>query len=313
MKILKLPLLPTKATVEIDPIEPAVEPPTPITRREHFSFSQLTMYLRCSMQYYFRYVLGRVEPPDIKLATGSGVHASLEWNSRHKIAKKVDMPVDDLRDLASDMIDIEHHEVEDTPKAKGDIKDKAINAVTFYRTSQAPDIQPLAVEHPFRLTVDPDDLHPEPTLPVIGFVDTYSEIPRPQTHPGKSTRVLAVEDYKWVAQKRSQGEVNMTPQLTLYDYVFNMQTAITTDVIGYRMFGFNSDGPYATPLYREREYMQPGVREMRWQRLFEQIRRVQDAIKKGIFIPTDDAKTCGWCGYRQTCQFSLIRSHDEPR
>lgn len=310
---MKLPLLPTSKVTLGEPVDPADHVDTPrATRREHFSFSQLTMYLRCSLQYWYRYIEGRKERPNIALVTGSGVHEALEWNSRKKLATGYDLPVPDLRDLTSDLLDVHHQEVDDSDKVKGTMKDKAIGAVTLHRTRSAPAITPIAIEYPFTLTIDPDDTHPDPVLPVIGFVDQYAEIPRPSDRPGRSSRVIAVEDYKWVNQKRSQLEVDLTPQLTLYDHVFEQTTGQVPDVIGYRMFGFNSDGPYAAPIYRSKEFMTPEVRATRIARLLQQIRRVQDAISKGVFIPTDDAKVCSWCGYRDDCQYSLIKA-EPPR
>lgn len=284
------------------------------TGGKHLSFSQITMYLRCSMQYYFRYILGIKTPPEIPLASGKGLHAALEWNAKFKMKTKEDMPLEQIKDVASDMLDIELDQVEGQHAEKGEAKDEAIAQVSLFRLRDAPAIQPLAVEYPFTLVIPGDDLYPDAPLPVIGFVDTYSELDRPRSHPGGTARVIALEDYKRVNQKRSQLEVDLTPQLTLYDMVFYEQTGALPDVIGLRQFTTTKkDGAAVTPIYRSPELMEARVRFMRWERMKQQVRRVQDAIRKGVFIPTDDSKTCSWCGYRQMCQYSLVDSHEPTR
>ncbi len=295
-------LLPAPARVEVVEENTSHKP-------EHFSYSQMAMYLRCSYQYWFRYVKGLKEPPNLNLGIGKGGHASLEWNARHKMSKGADMPTSDMLDLASDLIDVNLIDVEDsTPQDMGKAKDQTLAQVRVFRTKQAPLITPLAVEHKFEIIIPPDDDYPDEIMPVLGFIDTISEQPRTVATPGASPNIIAVEDYKFVGRSKSQIDIDTTPQLTLYDYVFWDTTQVVPDVIGLRQFTYTKDGPQVRASYRSRELMEPGVRLIRWERLKQQIRRVQAAIKAGIFIPTDDARTCSWCGYRKICQFSLIKT-----
>jgi len=128
--------------------------------------------------------------------------------------------------------------------------------------------------------------------------------------PGPTAKIIVIEDYKWVRQQRSQAEIDTTPQLDIYDLAIHEETGMTLDAIGLRQFGFKKEGPFANALYRSRALLTPSMRFMRWERVRQQIRAVQDAIRKGIFIPTDDSKTCSWCPYRQICQFSLVSTSD---
>lgn len=289
------------------PVRPAT--PEPSHNLDHFSWSQMSMYMRCSMQYYFRYVKGFKMPPGLPLAIGKGGHAALEWNARKKMEGGTDMPLSDLQDLTSDFLDSEINELpsEETSGA-GKAKDDAIMMVTHFRVKQAPKITPIAIEHRFEIIIPPDDEHPDPTKPVLGFIDVAAEIERPGSHPGQSAKVIAIEDYKFARRKKSQADVDLLPQITLYDYVFNEQVGQATDVIGLRQFQFTKDGPQVTPIYRSKEYMAPGVREIRWTRLKQQIRRIQHAIKAGVFFPTDNPQTCAWCGFLPICQFSPIKT-----
>lgn len=277
---------------------------TPInksTEKEpHFSFSQMSMYLRCGMQYYFRYIKGLIMPPNLPLASGKAIHEALEYNGKHKISKKVDMPIADLNDVLVTSHDKYTKELDAVErKGAGKDKDESLGILGLYRRTQAPTITPIAVEHPFRLDLNVEDNDFE-YLPVIGYVDTYASISDPRPGPTRGRTIIALEDYKKVARKRSQTEVDLTPQLTLYDYVFNLQTEQMTDVVGYRQLGYNRDGPFSQPIYRTPQPKEQRV--ARWTRVLNQMRRVQEAIAKGVFIPVDDPKVCGWCGYRDICQ-----------
>lgn len=279
---------------------------TPVNKTKdkdpHWSFSQLGMYLRCGMQYYFRYVKGLKMPPGLPLASGKAMHEALEYNGKHKMSKGIDMPVADLNDVLVSSHDKFVKELEDVDKkGAGKDKDESLGTLGLYRRTQAPHIEPIAVEHPFRIELPVSDGDEQDNyIPVIGYVDSYAAITDPRPGPTRGKTIIALEDFKKVARKRGQSEVDLTPQLTLYDYVFNLQTDAMTDVVGYRMLGYNKDGPFSQPIYRTPQPKE--ARVARWHRLLNQFKRVQEAVAKGVFIPVDDPKVCGWCGYRDICQ-----------
>jgi CRISPR/Cas system-associated exonuclease Cas4 (RecB family) len=285
----------------------AVNRSTRETSEPHFSISQLNMYNRCSEQYRYRYLEGLKIPPNFNMASGSAIHEALEFNGNYKLRTKEDMPIDELLDAAATSHTKFMADVEDLDtKAAGKDKDESLAIVGLYRRTQAPTIQPIAVEYPFTVVLEGDE-KVESYLPVIGFVDSYAEIPDPRPYL-RNHSVIALEDYKKVNQKRTQLEVDISPQLTLYDYVYNLQTeGLTTDVVGYRQLGFNGPranepGPFSTPLYRNPAEMTDKKRRRRWDRVKNQIKAVQFAIKQEVFIPTDDPRVCSWCGYKDICQ-----------
>ena len=274
----------------------------------HFSISQMNMYNRCSEQYRFRYIEGLKIPPNFAMSSGKAVHEALEFNGNYKLRTQEDMPISDLLDATATSHSKFMQEVEDLdPKAAGKDLDESLAIVGLYRRTQAPAIQPIAVEHPFRVVLEGDETV-ENYLPVIGYVDSYSQLPDPRPGPLQGKRIIALEDYKKVNQKRSQLEIDTSPQLTLYDYVYNLQTeGLTTDVVGYRQLGFNGPrsqepGPFSTPIYRNTTELRPEVRQRRWRRVLNQLKATQQAIKAEIFIPVDDPRVCSWCGYASICQ-----------
>ena len=276
----------------------------------HFSFSQLNMFLRCPKQYEYRYILGIKTPPSLPLASGKAIHEAFEFNSKYKIRTGEDMPIDAVLDAAATAHDREMQDVEDTPKNKGVDKDENAAIAGLYRRNQAPNIEPIAVEFPFRIELD-DDEKATDYLRVIGYIDSLAQQTDGREGPTQGQKVIALEDYKRIkkgGRKRGQLEVDLSPQLTLYDYVYNLHTeGLTTAVVGYRQLGYNGPraqepGPYSAPIYRNAAGMSQEARERRWQRVLNQMKQAQRIIRSGEFIATDNPMTCSWCGYRDICQ-----------
>jgi CRISPR/Cas system-associated exonuclease Cas4 (RecB family) len=285
----------TKKKIEVTPKDVNARP----EREPHFSFSQMNMWMRCGYQYYLRYIEGKIEPPSIALGSGKAIHQSLEYNSLHKMKTERDMDLADLLDIQSDAHDKFVGEVEGASKKDvGTDKDLSAGILTVHRRVHAPAITPIAVEHEFRVELPDDEVGGY--LPVIGYIDSIAEVP--DNRPGPpGGRVIALEDYKKVSKRKGQAAIDLSPQLTLYDYVYNLETDMTTDVIGFRQLGFTKkEGPYSQPIYRT--HVSDDVRRNRWKRVQNQMKQVQRAIKDEVFIPADDPMVCGWCGYKDICQ-----------
>ncbi len=58
------------------------------------------MFQRCGVQYEFRYIQGQIMPPGAAQIRGTGVHKGAEHNYRHKIEHKVDLPTDEVVNVA---------------------------------------------------------------------------------------------------------------------------------------------------------------------------------------------------------------------
>lgn len=117
-----------------------------------------------------------------------------------------------------------------------------------------------------------------------------------------------VWDHKFTSRAKSQSDVDLSPQLSLYGKVFKNLTGMYPTNTGFQMFipptktrpnGFLKLG-------RTPELMKPAAQESRFNRLRFQFQRVERGIRLGQFIPTDDPRTCSWCGYRDRCQASLV-------
>jgi hypothetical protein len=283
------------------------------TKRPHISFSQLSMYLRCSMQYYFRYILGLKDKPKVSLSIGLGGHAALEWNTKRKIEHGTDAPAEQIVQKASDFMD---HYLRELPESEyekdvepGATKDKFLGATRVFATRDAPKIVPISAELEFNLDLNeylPEPL-PEPIRIVNGKIDLVATDTSLFIAP-ENVGPVEVDDYKLVTRKRTQDEVNLSPQLTLYNTVIRKITGKWPSKTGYRMLtpGNTREGPDATALMREPQYMKPEAQESRLRRLVYQFAKAEHGIRQGVFIPTDNPITCSWCGYRNKCQASLV-------
>lgn len=280
--------------------------------RPHLSYSQLSMYLRCSYQYFFRYVLGLKDKPKVSLSIGKGGHAALEWNTKRKLRDGEDMPVEAVVQKASDFID---HYLTDLPRSEyekdvepGETKDKFLAATRVFRTRDAPKIIPVAAEVEFNLNLNPYIPDNEEPIRVInGKIDVLST-DRDLLVAAPTIAPIVVDDYKFVTRKKSQSEVDLSPQITLYNGVVKQIVGRWPSKAGLIQLhpGTTRDAPDAIPLRRDPALMTPEAQESRLKRLVFQFRKAEEGIRKAIFIPTDNPITCSWCGFRERCQASLV-------
>lgn len=264
---------------------------TPI-ERPHISYSQLSMYIRCSLQYYFAYILKIKRRPNLPMTVGSGGHKALEYNSRFKIRTGVDAPTPDLLDLASTFIDEYTAELEPEDlkgEDKGEAKDKAIAAIAVYRTRDAIKITPAGVEVEFNLDINEPDK--EPIRIINGKIDLI-------------TTDVNVIDHKFTRTMKSQAEVDLSPQLTLYNKVVKTLTDKYPKRAGLQVFlgGSSRTPPDTRAIFRSPELMTPAAQESRFARLAYQFRVAERGIRNGDWMPVDDPRTCSWCGYYDICQ-----------
>jgi putative RecB family exonuclease len=281
---------------------------------EHISFSQLSMYLRCPKQYDFKYNKKAPDQPKVSLALGKGGHAALEKSMKRKVRSGHDSPTDEVVQWASDFMDKELSAMpaSETEKdvAPGETKDKFLAATKVFQTRDAPGIKPVGVETEFFL--DMNEFLPEPAEEPIrivkGRIDLiYDDIGRRIVQNNGHVRV-SVEDYKFVTRKRSQNEVDLSPQLTLYNVVLKKLTGRWPTKTGYRQIhpGTTQTAPDAILLERDPALMEPVKLEARMRRLAHQFEQVERGIRAGVFPATDDPISCSWCPFRTRCQDTLV-------
>jgi len=250
--------------------------------RPHMSFSQMNMYLRCSMQWYYRYVLGLKQPPNLKLIAGKAGHSGLEIHNRHIIQYATPPPLDLSLDEASTTFDTLVQDLEDRDKAaEGQSKDNIIALLTIYPEDPQLDIKPTSAEREFTIEVGAG-------IPVLGYTDVETE--------------HAIFDYKFTSRAKSQDDANLSPQLTLYSMAADTYKP-TVGFIALIPPGARTP-PRIVPTIRDA--VSETQLQTRYDRLRYQFQYVERATQAAIFIPKDDPMTCSWCGYRDRCQSAAV-------
>lgn len=291
----------------------------------HLSYSQLSMYLRCSMQYYFRYVVGLKDPPKVSLSIGKGGHAALEWNTKFKLNSGEDHAADEVVQKASDMMDFYMSEMPPSEYEKdvepGQLKDKQLAATQIYMLRDAPAVKPIGAEIEHNLDINkylPETVAERlrgPVRPINLKIDHLYADGKTRFVGFEGMTAVGIEDYKYVTRKKTQTEANISPQLTTYAAALKDLTGNWPTKVGLRMMHPGSMAkkpkpddpvPDSIPLLREPEHMTPEALTRRLVRLATQYARAEEGIRAGIFIPVDDPITCSWCGFRTRCQDSLV-------
>lgn len=295
---------------------------TDVLSKDHISFSQFNMFLRCQMQYYWRYVQGRKERPKLDLIRGKSGHGTLEKNALHKISTQsednplgIDLSTEEILDIFSTDFDKQVEEMEkedlDPGEDPGRDKDATVEVLRSFRGSIAPSIKPLAVELPFRTEIPTTADHEEPLKPVEGKIDQIVEMPRQVTPRGRPVVRSATIDYKFPGRLPSnmQAQANMSTQLAIYDISILSATGKTPEDAGYihMVPPTKTIAPRILPVYRDHLLMLPRKRELWHARAIYKLRQFTRAVKYHIFIPTDDPRVCNGCGFREICQDSLVK------
>jgi len=291
----------------------------------HMSYSQLSMYLRCSMQYYFRYVVGMKDKPKVSTSLGKGGHEALEWNTVSKLKTGIDRPVEELLDKASDLMD---HHLSEMPESEyekdvepGQLKDKQLAATRVYRVRDAESVIPVGAEVEYNLDINrfiPERLQDKlvvPVRPINMKIDLLYKDSTTRFQGHAEGVAVGIEDYKYVTRKKTQAEVDISPQLTTYAVAMHELTGKWPTRVGLRMMHPGSMAkkpkaddpiPDSIPLLRSPENMTPAALTRRMARLATQFAQAERGIREGIYIPVDDPITCSWCGFRDRCQASLV-------
>jgi CRISPR/Cas system-associated exonuclease Cas4 (RecB family) len=245
--------------------------------QEHFSVTQLNMYLRCPAQYFFRYVEGIKLPPSAAITKGVCVHAGAEYNYRQKIETFNDLPINEVSEYVAAKFDELKEQTEWGEEEPGKAKDETISLIKSYLRNIAPMIQPVKVEEEFIIDLDNN-------IKLLAYVDvidsngvirdtkTARKMPRKDI-ADKSLQLTAYAlCYRTIFNKKENGVV--------LDYVVNNGSTI-------RVASFDSK--------RKDEDIA---------RLKSLINRVTDAIKKGVFYPNPTNYLCNerWCGYFDLCK-----------
>jgi putative RecB family exonuclease len=243
---------------------------------KHISVSQIKMFLRCPLQYKFRYIDNLKIPPTSSLTLGKSIHSALEGNYRQKIESKQDLPMIQVTNMFADSWESQVKETTFSEDEKaGTIKDDGVKMVKVYHDQISPTIQPKLVEKEFNLSFE----NVRYTLKgIIDLVDSEGTI----------------IDHKTSKRSMVPDEVTSNIQLTCYSLAYRAIFSAEEKELRFDVMVRNK-----TPKIQQ---IQTTRTQADIDRFLKLMGYVSKAIEQGIFYPCEDRQTCSWCGYRDICK-----------
>lgn len=241
----------------------------------HLSITQIKMYLRCPLQYKFRYIDGLKIPPVSAITLGRSIHSALEVNYCQKMKTREDLPVEQVTDLFSDFWEADVKEtLFDEDEKPGKVKDEGVGLITTYHSRVSPTIQPKVVEKDFELSFENVDYTLKGKLDLVDNQDI-------------------IIDHKTTKRSMPQDDINSDLQLTCYALAYR-------HALGQKEKALRFDVMVRTK--------NPRIQQITTQRSQEDINRflkilayVSKASTLGIFYPNKNY-FCGICGYKELCK-----------
>lgn len=244
---------------------------------EYISPSQITMFLRCPSQYYFRYCEGLILPPKSAMTKGKAIHKGQEINYKQKIKTKYDLPLSDVQDAASTEFETVATETEWKPdEDKGKVKDEVIALTGLYHKEVAPIVQPEYVEEEVYVEI------PAVNIKIKGFIDLV------QTGD-------ILRDTKSSKRSPAEDEAQKSLQLRLYSLAFRMLTG-RKETCSYLDYLVNTKEP--KQISRKAVFTDDDISYF-----VGLIIQMKKAISLGVFVPNPNNFMCSkdHCGYFDLC------------
>jgi hypothetical protein len=230
---------------------------------------------------------GEKIPPGVALMLGKAFHKGAETNLRQKIESHEDLPAKEIVDIAVAAFDTEtaggfeltgDESLIGASKVLGEAKDLTAKLAYLHATEQAPDYQPVAVEHMTRIVL------PNATHDLLAVTDVRTE--------------QGVTDFKTAARSMPQTAVEDSTQLTIYAAAFQVDTGRMPEEVRLDV-AIKTKKPKRQVLRSRRD-------ERDLQVLVNRVNEFLRTIEAGIFLPAPVGSwQCSprWCGFHPTCRF----------
>lgn len=255
------------------------------------SQTMLNQFLRCPEQFRRRWIEKEIIPPGIAARRGTAVHKAAAVNHLQKIKSGLDLPLVDLQDAARDEyvrivkeegVFIPKEQAPGATKLIGEGLDSAVNLTETYHRDLAPQIQPIMAEE--RQIVDIGlEVELQGTIDVV-------------------TMEGWLPDIKTAAKAKTQNEAHNSLQLTFYSGLYYSKYGEWPKKLSLEILVASKE-PKLQSLETTRSSEE-------WQNLLERIQLMLLQINAGLFPPcAPDSWICNpaWCGYYQSCKYSLKR------
>jgi hypothetical protein len=244
------------------------------------------MFAKCPESWRRRYLEGDVIPPKVAMFKGRAVHSAAELNMKQKLESHVDLPVAEIVGAAvatfETCLKAESYEL-----APGESKatiSKSVDTVAgmaeAHALTQAPEYQPKAVEHFFKIEL------PALTHDVVGYIDLITEDNK-------------IVDLKTSKRAMSQTDTEASTQLSLYAAAMSdlaPELTVRLDVL--------IEGSVKRPV--RRQVLDATRDKTDLPVIGRRLAVVSKTIDAGLFPPAPvGAWWCSesWCGYWRSCPY----------
>lgn len=252
--------------------------------RPHWSYSSISQYVRCPLQYFFQRVLGLPSRTTSNgLVLGSAVHAALaEYHRRLQCTETI---------VAGGILKVFHDAWDERESAgeityrDGDTRDDSL--------SQGVQLLNIYLKEPPPVGIV--SIEQEMLVPLVNSRGEYLEQPLLAV-TDLVTQVdghLKVTEFKTSGRAYSESEVTASLQPTCYVHavseMYGRQASIEYTVL------IKTKIPKVQRLTTSRYTTDFG-------RLGDLVESVQRAVDLGIFYPVESPMNCATCAYRQPCR-----------
>jgi hypothetical protein len=247
------------------------------------------MFLRCQLQFQYRYLDGQIRPPGVALLVGSTVHKAAEVNLIAKRDNGAQLAQGDVADFASmefdrqwsagGEVDLDDEERAKGPAAvKGEAKDQSVQLAVLHATDLTPHLAPLHVERSVRVAI------PGLRHELEGTFDL-------QTNDGK------LHDLKTSSKKLGADAITDSVQMRLYSVLAEVADGKKPNGLALDVLQKNKK-PLA--------YVVESPTFSSSKPILDLIARVERVVETGVFAPAEPTSwVCrkSYCGWWDTCPF----------
>jgi hypothetical protein len=247
----------------------------------HYSASSISMFMRCQIQFMFRYIMNIKIPPGIALIVGKSVHKGVEEDLSNLINTEKHLPKNEVIEISTEHYnkELSETELDETQKEKDDMKDTTAKQTEHWYDNLSHTYNPIDVEKKIEFYI------PEVNIPIIGYIDQVEE---------DKIRDLKTTTGRMKTQKDAQYSIAGT----IYSLSQYLETKIIKDFqidcIKTKSFG----------------YFQSSRTIQDFNKLIKLVQRIHKLIQQKIFIPPAEDSLNSWicqpkfCGYWHQCEFA---------
>ena len=255
----------------------------PTVQRPHWSYSQISQFLRCPLQFYFERVekLPRTKLPS-GMVLGSAIHAGLAEFHRH-VKEGKSFSLEQLKSTFTEAMQCEEQTKIDFKEGetKQTLLEQGVNLLETYFKEPPPE-NIVAVEEPLLvpLVTSRGEVLEKPLVAIIDLLT--------RTQDG-----LLIDEFKTSGRKMSESEVDSAMQASCYVHAIREKY----------------DEPATVRYTVLVKTKTPSIQRMKTERTPDDLTRIGDvvqtmerAIENRIFYPVETPLNCSGCPYYRQCR-----------